>query len=292
VQAGSGGADNRLVPSATRWTVLLVTALLLCWSAPLARGDARGDCAGADATYSGSNLAALRATVICLTNRERVARGMAPLNEESHLDAAAQGHSEDMATNNYFDHTDLSGGKPWDRTKAAGYPSGWIGENIAAGYGSPFLVMTGWMKSSGHCANILNSPYVDIGIGISKKSGSRYGTYWTMVLGGHSSSAAVVTVNCPYSSLVDGNVPVANAPTPESPPTPAATVSSVKRLHGGRYRVKGTISPSSTGTRVSLTVKRGKKTRKYSVKTGALGAFSKTVRAPSGKGQVRVTAKL
>lgn len=290
MQAGAQFADKCSVGSVRRIALLSGAVLFLCGlTAAPASADARSDCPGADATFSTANLAALRTTVICLTNRERVARGMPALAEESHLTAAAQGHSEDMAENNYFDHTDLNGGKPWDRAAAAGYGSGWIGENIAAGYGSPFAVMTGWMKSSGHCANILISRYVDIGIGVARKSGSKYGTYWTMVLGGNNPAAPKVTVTCPYSELYAAPVPVAEAPAAIEK---TATVTLVKRRSGGKFKVMGKVTPAAKGTRVKLTVKRGKKSRSYTVKTNSAGTFTKTVRAPSGAGKVRVTAKV
>lgn len=276
----------RLRNSAFRSSSVLAIALVFAVGfATAAQADPRSECPGADATYSEANIAPLRSTVICLTNRERVARGMAPLTEESHLDAAAQGHSEDMAENNYFDHTDLSGGKPWDRTTAAGYTSGWVGENIAAGYGSPFQLMTGWMKSSGHCANILNSPYKEIGIGVAMMAGSKYGIYWTMVLGEHNSSAANVKVTCPAAGLIDTLVPVTKPNAPAK-----ATITLIKRRADGRYRVEGTVTPATKGTRVKLTVKRGKKSRRYSVKSSAAGTFTKTLRAPRGSGRVSVTA--
>lgn len=291
MQAGARLADKCSVGYVRRIALLCgAVACLGGLTAAPAGADARSDCPGADAAYSSANLAALRTTVICLTNRERVARGMPALAEESHLTAAAQGHSEDMAENNYFDHTDLTGGKPWDRAAAAGYGSGWIGENIAAGYGSPFAVMTGWMKSSGHCANILISRYVDIGIGVARNSGSKYGTYWTMVLGGNNPAAPKVTVTCPYSELYAAPVPVAEAPADAGAKT--ATVTLVKRRGGGKFKVKGKVTPAAKGTRVKLTVKRGKKSRTYTVKTNAAGNFTKTVRAPSGAGKVRVLAKV
>jgi uncharacterized protein YkwD len=291
VQAGAWLADKRSVGYVRRIALLCgAVACLGGLTAAPASADARGDCPGSDASLSPSNLAALRTTVICLTNRERVARGMPALAEESHLTAAAQGHSEDMAENNYFDHTDLTGGKPWDRAAAAGYGSGWIGENIAAGYGTPFAVMTGWMKSSGHCANILISRYVDIGIGVARKSGSKYGTYWTMVLGGNNPAAPKVTVTCPYLELYAAPVPVAEAPPVAGAKT--ATVTLVKRRGGGKFKVKGKVTPAAKGTRVKLTVKRGKKSRTYTVKTNAAGTFTKTVRAPGGAGKVRVSAKV
>lgn len=285
-------ADTYSVSSARRLTVIgFALFCFLSLSVTTAFADARSDCANTDAGYSASDLAALRTAVICLTNRERVARGMPVLTEESHLTAAAQGHSEDMAENNYFDHTDLNGGKPWDRAEAAGYGNGWIGENIAAGYRTPFAVMTGWMKSSGHCANILISRYVDIGIGVARKPGATYGTYWTMVLGGNNPSAPKVTVTCPYSELYAAPVPAAEAPDAGAGAKTVA-VTLVKRRRGGRFQVEGKVTPAAKGTRVKLTVKRGKKSRTFTVKTNAAGTFTKTVRAPRGAGKVRVSAKV
>lgn len=290
MQADARFADKCSVSYVRKLALLCGAAVCLCGlTAGPASADARSECAGADASLSGSNLAALRTTVICLTNRERAARGMPALAEDSHLTAAAQGHSEDMAENNYFDHTDLKGGKPWDRAEAAGYENGWVGENIAAGYGSPFAVMTGWMKSSGHCANILISRYVDIGIGVARKPGSKYGTYWTMVLGGNNPSAPKVTVSCPYSELYAAPVPVAEAPKAGAG-AKTVTVTLVKRRSGGRLQVEGKVTPAAKGTRVKLTVKRGKKSRTFTVKTNAKGTFTKTVRAPRGAGKVRVSA--
>ena len=40
------------------------------------------------------------------------------------------------------------------------------GENIAYGQSSPQAVMEGWMNSSGHRANILNSNFKNIGVGL------------------------------------------------------------------------------------------------------------------------------
>jgi uncharacterized protein YkwD len=51
------------------------------------------------------------------------------------------------------------------------------GENIAAGQTSPDQVMTSWMNSSGHRANILNSSFGHIGVGIVKNSAGTI--YWT-----------------------------------------------------------------------------------------------------------------
>ena len=266
----------------------LALLCLLAFATGSASADARTDCAAVDAEASAANLAEARAAIVCLTNRERVARGMGALKTDSVLTNVAQSHSEDMAQKNYFAHIDLAGGQPWDRAKKAGYTTGFVGENISAGYASPFDAMTGWMKSSGHCLNVLKSTYTDIGIGIATKADSEYGIYWTMVLGGNDGSTPSVKLSCPYSELVSGAVSGLNANANAA----KIKLTSVKRRKDGRYRVLGKVPSVTKATVVKLTVKRGKKAYKYSVKTKKTGSFATTVRAPKGSGKVRVSAKV
>ena len=120
------------------------------------------------------------AEVVRLVNVARADAGCAPLRVDSRLTTAARLHSEDMAAQNYFSHTSLDGRSPWQRMEAQGYTAG-SGENIAAGYSTPASVMTAWMNSSGHRANILNCSSKAIGVGIGK--GGSYGTYWTQDFG-------------------------------------------------------------------------------------------------------------
>jgi uncharacterized protein YkwD len=120
------------------------------------------------------------AEVVRLVNVARADAGCAPLRVDSRLTTAARLHSEDMAARNYFSHTSLDGRSPWQRMEAQGYTAG-SGENIAAGYTTAASVMTAWMNSSGHRANILNCSSKAIGVGIGK--GGSYGTYWTQDFG-------------------------------------------------------------------------------------------------------------
>lgn len=269
----------------------LALLCLLAFSAGPAFADARTDCAAVDAEASAANLVEARTAIICLANRERVARGMGALKADSILTKVAQSHSEDMAQKNYFAHVDLAGGQPWDRAEKAGYTTGYVGENISAGYASPFAAMTGWMKSSGHCVNILKATYKDIGIGIATKADSDYGIYWTMVLGGNNSSAPKVKLSCPYSELVAGTVSGVNSNGSAKSAT-KIKLTSVKLRKDGKYRVIGKVPSITNATVVKLTVKRGKKAYKYSIKTKKTGSFSTTVRAPKGSGKVKVSATL
>ncbi|HKN99097.1 MAG TPA: CAP domain-containing protein [Pseudonocardiaceae bacterium] len=115
--------------------------------------------------------------VFDLVDQARAQAGCAALKDDPRLTRAAQAHSDDMSVNHYFDHTTPSG-VPFDaREKAAGYPTPG-GENIAEGQTSARQVMTDWMNSAGHRANILNCDFTAIGIGLNTN-----GWYWTQDFG-------------------------------------------------------------------------------------------------------------
>ena len=119
---------------------------------------------------------------IALTNQERANAGLAPLNANGALNAAAAAHSADQAARNQMTHTGSNGSNAGDRIRAAGYSPGTWGENVAAGYSSASGVVAGWMGSSGHRANILNPAFTQIGVAsATSANGTRY---WTMVLAG------------------------------------------------------------------------------------------------------------
>lgn len=100
------------------------------------------------------------------------------------LYAAAAGHSTDMATNNFFSHTGSGGSTLGTRLAAAGYGFRSAGENIAFNYRSVADVMAGWLGSPGHCANIMDSRFREVGVACVRNS--RGEPYWTMDLGARS----------------------------------------------------------------------------------------------------------
>lgn len=108
----------------------------------------------------------------------------AALTWNAALTQAAAGHSEDMVANNFFSHTGSNGSNVGDRATAAGYNWRTVGENIAAGQSSIAQVVDGWMKSDGHCANLMNAAYRDIGVAcVAGNANTRYRTYWTQNFG-------------------------------------------------------------------------------------------------------------
>lgn len=123
--------------------------------------------------------------VVDLVNAERSKRGCAPLRVSDQLAFAAQGHSQDMALNDFFSHTSSDGRSPWDRIRETGYSFSSAAENIAAGYPTAASAVSGWMNSSGHRANILNCNLEETGVGyyyLQNDTGDvNYRHYWTQV---------------------------------------------------------------------------------------------------------------
>ncbi|NTV71560.1 MAG: PEP-CTERM sorting domain-containing protein [Azonexaceae bacterium] len=140
--------------------------------------------------------------VLELVNVERSFAGLSALSFDVRLQAAAEAHSLDMATHsNCFTH-DSCDGTAWVTRMRGYYPTGGIGENIAAGYLTPEEVVTGWMNSPGHKANILNSSFKGIGVGYVYEAGSKYATYWTQDFG--TLAAAPVPEPESYAMLLAG----------------------------------------------------------------------------------------
>lgn len=100
------------------------------------------------------------------------------------LTQAADAHSQDMAANNFFSHTGSGGSTLASRVNATGYLWRSLGENIAAGQTGIDQVVDGWIASEGHCANLLNPAFTEVGLACVRGSTSSADrTYWTMDLG-------------------------------------------------------------------------------------------------------------
>ncbi len=127
---------------------------------------------------SGSDdMKSLETEVIRLVNVERAKVGQPALTENSEVSNVARTKSKDFVNNNYFSHTSPTYGSPFDMLKSFGINFTAAGENIASGQRTAAEVMNSWMNSSGHRANILNSSYNQIGVGVAKDS--KGNLYWT-----------------------------------------------------------------------------------------------------------------
>lgn len=107
----------------------------------------------------------------------------AALNWNSLLQQAAAAHSNDMAQNNYFSHVSLDARTLADRMAASGYGFTAAGENIGAGQATVQEVVGRWIQSPGHCQNLMNPAYRDIGLACRRNDSAAYQLYWTLNLG-------------------------------------------------------------------------------------------------------------
>jgi uncharacterized protein YkwD len=159
-------------------------------------------CAGANARVGRASPQVLRSAVVCLINQDRAAHHLPALHASPLLNNSAQGWTNAMVSSDQFTHGMNFAG----RISAAGYVWRSAGENIATGYSTPRAVVRAWMASTGHCQNILNPTYRNIGTGISVRVVRGYATgvgTWTQdfALGMHQSapSGNYSPMNgCPY----------------------------------------------------------------------------------------------
>lgn len=106
-----------------------------------------------------------------------------PIALSRHLTEAATLHAHDMVQRRYFAHTSPESQSVGDRVRNTGYRFRAIGENIAAvPADNPALVVEGWLKSPGHCANIMSSQFSEMGAAVARLPGSQQGK-WVLVLG-------------------------------------------------------------------------------------------------------------
>jgi len=131
-------------------------------------------CSNTEVSPSAENIALVRAAVNCLINRVRAEHGLNPLTMNARLESAAESHCAELISANYFAHVAPDGETPVDRIRKTGYIPGpsvgyVIGENLAWGtysLATPQSIVSAWIASPGHLANILESQYKETGIGI------------------------------------------------------------------------------------------------------------------------------
>jgi uncharacterized protein YkwD len=123
-------------------------------------------CPNADVPATAAPAQAMRDAVVCLVNQQRGGRHLPMLQGSGLLNRSAQNWTDWMvATGNFTHGADFAG-----RISAVGFNWQAAGENIATGYATPRQVVNGWMASTGHCQNILNPTYREVGTGVNPDS--------------------------------------------------------------------------------------------------------------------------
>ena len=126
---------------------------------------------------------AVVAEVLQLVNQERTTRGLTALQYSDDLEVPAMQHACEMIAGHFFAHDNPNtGSSPGDRVGLSAFSAVTWGENIACGQATATEVMTGWMNSDGHRANILNPDFTHLGVGV--RSGGSCLIYWVQVFGG------------------------------------------------------------------------------------------------------------
>lgn len=190
----------------------------------------------------------LPAVVADLVNSQRTDTGLQALTVNPLLTEAAQDKANDMAAKGYFAHVSPDGTLPWYWFKLVGYNYQFAGENLAVNFDDSNDVVTAWMNSPTHKANILKQQYTETGIGVA--TGMYEGKETTFIVQEFASPAPAeqapaaaptpvetptaspaspgsgqVAINTPSvqnvpapTELMTTNVPAANAPTNISNP--------------------------------------------------------------------------
>jgi uncharacterized protein YkwD len=165
--------QTKTPPRLRALALILITAILVMPSLLLPTANAA------------ASLDTQEAAFCRLINNYRAQRGLKPLLVSRSLSADSDWHTYDMASKNYFSHTDSLGRDPFRRMAAFGYSYyTYKGENIAAGNSTAQGTFDQWRVSSGHNANMLNANYKVIGIGRNYGSTARYRWYWNTTFGG------------------------------------------------------------------------------------------------------------
>lgn len=102
--------------------------------------------------------------IIEATNKERIKAGLMPLRSNAHLTQSAMVKTDDMIVHHYFEHDSPEGKAVSDLVFDAGYDYVIVGENLARGnFVDATDLVTEWMNSPGHRANILSAKYQEMG---------------------------------------------------------------------------------------------------------------------------------
>jgi uncharacterized protein YkwD len=194
-----------------------------------------------------------------LLNAYRGELGLAPVTMNAELSAAAEYHSVDMATNNYFDHYLFDGTDAGTNIQNFGYTGFPYAENIAAGMATAQEVLIGWQNSPEHNATMTNPQFTEIGVGLAYNEASHYGWYWTATYGAgegrrNAPDPLPAPVEATDPTLVTETTPPETVTTVDEAPTVITNDGGAVELQqpainaDGEYVVSNGVNPASDGT--------------------------------------------
>ncbi len=159
------------------------------------------------------------------TNQNRVANNLPDLQVSPLLMAAAQDKANDEATKGYFAHTSPQGITPWYWFQQAGYNYLYAGENLAINFTDSQDVVTAWMNSPEHRANILSTQFTQVGIATAQGMYNGQPTIFVAEEFGTPAPAPIAFVNTASAASMPDTAPtVTPAPKTVAPVAPTPTV--------------------------------------------------------------------
>lgn len=116
-------------------------------------------------------------------NAMRMENGLEPLQTAPLLQKMCQERADELTKS--YSHSRVNGDAWYTILTDYGIDTNcFAGENIAAGYDTPEGVVEGWMNSTGHRRNILNTNYEYFAVGVSyyENDPEYYFYYWDLIL--------------------------------------------------------------------------------------------------------------
>jgi len=158
--------------------------------------------------------------VVAETNKTRVAMGLEPLKINQSLSAAALAKGQHMLTNQYWSHVAPDGTEPWSFIKNVNYSYTVAGENLARDFQLTPDMISAWMSSPTHRANIINTEYRDIGVAVI--NGQLLGSETTLVVQmfGALRQDSVADGNQPLIPVAKASDAITQKPAGVLPPEP------------------------------------------------------------------------
>ncbi len=186
------------------------------------------------------------AQVLETTNRERTSAGLPPLQINEKLNQAAQAKASHMFQHDYWAHVAPDGTTPWVFLKNAGYAYAVAGENLARDFGDTASMVSAWMGSPTHKANIIHQKYTETGIAVV--DGKLQGVETTLVVQLYGVPSIVGSKTTSQAARSDQVIPIESSQvskeTVVSPtPIPAAEMFSLEAQSEGSTLGKTIISP-------------------------------------------------
>jgi uncharacterized protein YkwD len=148
------------------------------------------------------------ATLLNGTNGERIKNHQTPLVMNPQLSAAAQAKANDMVTDNYWAHNSPDGQTPWTFIIDSGYQYQEAGENLAYGFSSASAAITGWMNSSEHRNNLLNSDFQEVGFGVANAANYQGKGPQTVIVAEYGQPSDATVLGSQNPAVISNELPV------------------------------------------------------------------------------------